>query len=35
MIGAKFGIGEDSLLDRDRNGSSLKPVKSVMFGGIS
>jgi hypothetical protein len=36
MIGAKFGIGEDSLLDRDRNGSSLKPVETrSFFGGIS
>lgn len=35
MVGVKFGIGEDSLQDRDRNGSSLKPVRSVMFGGTN
>lgn len=33
-VGARFGIGEDSLLDRDRNGASLKPVQfNVGVGG--
>ena len=27
MVGAKFAIGEDSLLERDRNGATLKPVE--------
>jgi len=27
MVGVKFAIGEDSLLDRDRNGATLKPVE--------
>ena len=32
LIGAKFAIGEDSLLDRDRNGASLKPVDAPFVG---
>lgn len=32
LVGAKIAIGEDSLLDRDRNGASLKPVDAPFFG---
>lgn len=28
LVGAKIAIGEDSLLDRDRSGASLKPVEA-------
>lgn len=28
LVGARFAIGEDTLLDRDRNGASLRPVQS-------
>lgn len=27
LVGARFALGEDSLLDRDRNGASLRPVQ--------
>lgn len=34
MVGAKFSFGDDTLLDRDRTGPSLKPAQStLMFGG--
>lgn len=29
LVGAKFAIGEESLLDRDRNGASLSTVKAT------
>ena len=29
LVGVKFAIGEDSLLDRDRSGASLKPVEGT------
>ena len=29
LVGVRFGIGEDTLKDLDRNGASLKPVDSV------
>jgi hypothetical protein len=35
LVGAKIAIGEDSLLDRDRNGASLKPVDPPFFGFFS
>jgi hypothetical protein len=28
LVGARFALGEDSLLDRDRNGASLRPVQA-------
>ncbi len=31
LIGAKFAIGEDSLMARDRSGASLKPVDSPLL----
>lgn len=39
LVGARFALGEDSLLDRDRNGASLRPVQGInnflnAFGGI-
>lgn len=37
LVGAKFAIGEESLLDRDRNGASLSPVNTSLplsFGGF-
>lgn len=30
LVGAKFALGEDSLLDRDRNGASLSPVQTTL-----
>ena len=39
LVGAKFAIGEDSLLDRDRNGASLRsvsaPIQPFALGGGS
>lgn len=32
LVGAKIAIGEETLLDRDRNGASLKPVEAPFFG---
>ncbi|RYE47454.1 MAG: hypothetical protein EOP24_11380 [Hyphomicrobiales bacterium] len=37
LVGAKFAIGEESLLGRDRNGASLSPVNTSLpltFGGF-
>lgn len=29
LLGAKFALGEESLLDRDRNGASLSPIRTT------
>lgn len=29
LVGARFALGEDTLLDRDRSGASLRPVQST------
>lgn len=39
LVGARFALGEDSLLDRDRSGASLRPVQGTngfleTFGGF-
>ncbi|OEO31440.1 hypothetical protein VW23_016165 [Devosia insulae DS-56] len=36
LVGARFALGEDSLIDRDRSGASLRPVQGVssLFGGF-
>lgn len=35
LVGARFALGEDTLLDRDRNGASLSPVQTInSLGGI-